>query len=350
MSALDLLLQTPALLYTTLALFALAIGSFLNVVIHRLPLMMEAEWRRECAQLAATRAEDEGEGGTAGTAAGDTADAGEGDTAGAASTNATSKAQADAGVGTIASAGSGARSGTGAEAPPSPAALTLAQPGSHCPHCGHRIRPLENIPLLSYLVLRGRCSACHQPIGLRYPLVEALTAVLSVLVVWRLGLSWETGAALLLTWGLIALAFIDIDTQLLPDNLTLPLLWLGLLMSLGGRFTTPTEAILGATLGYLFLWTVYQLFKLVTGREGMGYGDFKLFALFGAWLGWQALPLILILSSLVGAVIGMILLARSGRDRHTPLPFGPYLAAAGWIALLWGDGLSGAYLRWSGLG
>ena len=180
--------------------------------------------------------------------------------------------------------------------------------------------------------------------------MEALTALLSVLVVWRLGLTWEAAAALLLTWGLIALAFIDLDTQLLPDSITLPLLWLGLLISLDHWFVTPSEAILGAALAYLFLWTVYQLFKLATGREGMGYGDFKLLAVFGAWLGWQALPLILILSSVVGAVIGMILLARSGRDRHTPLPFGPYLAAAGWIGLLWGESISGAYLNWSGLG
>jgi leader peptidase (prepilin peptidase)/N-methyltransferase len=308
MSSLDLLINTPPLLYGTVALFTLAVGSFLNVVIHRLPLMMEREWRWECAQLA----------------------------------------EADAAAGAVTGPGSPA-----APSPPTPTPappLSLARPGSHCPHCGHPLRAWENIPLLSFLLLRGRCSACHQPIGLRYPFVEALTAVLSVLVVWRLGVSWEAAAALLLTWGLIALAFIDADTQLLPDSITLPLLWLGLLISLNGWFTSPREAILGAALGYLFLWSVYQLFKLATGREGMGYGDFKLFALFGAWLGWQALPLILILSSLVGAVIGLILLARSGKDRHTPLPFGPYLAAAGWIALLWGESISGAYLRWSGLG
>ena len=314
MSALDLLIQTPPLLYAVVALFALAVGSFLNVVIHRLPLMMEEEWRRECAHLAQSQAE-------ANATAGQTA------------------------TGPVPST----LPPTASPAEPA-ATLSLARPGSHCPHCGHRIRATENIPLLSYLLLRGRCSACQQPISPRYPLVEALTALLSVLVVWRLGLTWEAAAALLLTWGLIALAFIDLDTQLLPDNITLPLLWLGLLISLAHWFVSPSEAILGAALAYLFLWTVYQLFKLATGREGMGYGDFKLFAVFGAWLGWQALPLILILSSVVGAVIGMILLARSGRDRHTPLPFGPYLAAAGWIALLWGDSISGSYLRWSGLG
>ena len=289
MSALELLIQTPALLYATVGLFALAVGSFLNVVIHRLPLMMEQAWRRECAEL------------------------------------------------------------TGEEVPAAER-LSLALPGSRCPHCGHALRARENIPLLSYLFLRGRCSACAQPIGARYPLVEAGTALLSLLVVWHFGVTWEAGAALILTWGLIVLAGIDIDTQFLPDSITLPLLWLGLLLSLAGGFASPRDAILGAALGYLFLWTIYQGFKLITGREGMGYGDFKLFALFGAWLGWQALPMILILSSVVGAVIGLALLARRGQDRHTPLPFGPYLAAAGWLALLWGDSLNGAYLQWSGLG
>lgn len=289
MSALELLIQTPALLYATVGLFALAVGSFLNVVIHRLPLMMEQAWRRECAEL------------------------------------------------------------TGEEVPAAER-LSLALPGSRCPHCGHALRARENIPLLSYLFLRGRCSACAQPIGARYPLVEAGTALLSLLVVWHFGVTWEAGAALVLTWGLIVLAGIDIDTQLLPDSITLPLLWLGLLLSLAGGFASPRDAILGAALGYLFLWTIYQGFKLITGREGMGYGDFKLFALFGAWLGWQALPMILILSSVVGAIIGLALLARRGQDRHTPLPFGPYLAAAGWLALLWGESLNGSYLQWSGLG
>ncbi|MGB4335674.1 MAG: A24 family peptidase, partial [Chromatiaceae bacterium] len=259
MSAFELLIETPALLYTTIGLFTLAVGSFLNVVIHRLPLMMEQAWRRECADLAG-------------------------------------------------------------EEVPAAERLSLALPGSRCPHCGHALRARENIPLLSYLFLRGRCSACAKPIGGRYPLIEVGTALLSILVVWQLGVTWEAAAALILTWGLIALAFIDIDTQLLPDSITLPLLWLGLLLSLDGGFASPRDAILGAALGYLFLWTIYQAFKLVTGREGMGYGDFKLFALFGAWLGWQALPMILILSSVVGAIIGLALLARRGQDRHTPLP------------------------------
>ncbi len=289
MTSLELLIETPALLYATVGLFALAVGSFLNVVIHRLPLMMEQAWRRECAELAGEEA-------------------------------------------------------------PAAERLSLALPGSRCPHCGHALKARENIPLLSYLFLRGRCSACANPIGARYPLVEAGTALLSLLVVWHFGVTWEAGAALILTWGLIVLAGIDIDTQLLPDSITLPLLWLGLLLSLASGFASPRDAILGAALGYLFLWTIYQVFKLITGREGMGYGDFKLFALFGAWLGWQALPMILILSSVVGASIGLALLARRGQDRHTPLPFGPYLAAAGWLALLCGDSLNGAYLQWSGLG
>ena len=289
MTALELLIETPALLYTTVGLFALAVGSFLNVAIHRLPRMMEQAWRRECADLAG-------------------------------------------------------------EEVPAAERLSLALPGSRCPHCGHALKARENIPLLSYLFLRGRCSACDKPIGARYPLVEGGTALLSILVVWHFGVTWEAAAALTLTWGLIVLAFIDIDTQLLPDSITLPLLWLGLLLSLDGGFSSPQDAILGAALGYLFLWTIYQVFKLTTGREGMGYGDFKLFALFGAWLGWQDLPMILILSSVVGAVIGLALLARRGQDRHTPLPFGPYLAAAGWIALLWGESINGAYLHWTGLG
>jgi leader peptidase (prepilin peptidase) / N-methyltransferase len=289
MSTLEILIQTPVLLYATVGFFALAVGSFLNVVIHRLPLMMEQEWRRECADLA------------------------------------------------------------GEALAPTPR-LSLALPGSRCPHCAHPLRVWENIPLLSYLLLRGRCAVCREPIGVRYPLVEAGTALFSILVVWRFGVTWEAAAALILTWGLIALAVIDIDTQLLPDSITLPLLWLGLLISLDGGFASPQDAILGAALGYLFLWSLYQVFKLITGREGMGYGDFKLFALFGAWLGWQVLPMILILSSVVGAILGLVLIARRGQDRHTPLPFGPYLAAAGWIALLWGNDLNNAYLQWTGLG
>ncbi len=285
-----LLEQHPPLLLLVTALFALAVGSFLNVVIHRLPRMIEEDWRREC---------DQG-------------------------TEAADKALA-------------ART------------MTLARPASHCPSCGHRLRPLENIPLLSYLFLRGRCSACQTPISLRYPLVEAATAVLSVLVVWRFGFTWESLAALVLTWGLVALAVIDFDTQLLPDAISLPLLWLGLLLSLQGWFTDSHSAILGAALGYLSLWGIFQLFRLLTGKEGMGFGDFKLFALFGAWLGWQHLPQIILLSAVTGAVVGTLLIVTRGHDRQIPIPFGPYLAAAGWLSLMWGDAINRTYLQFSGL-
>jgi leader peptidase (prepilin peptidase) / N-methyltransferase len=291
MSWMELLVQEPVLLYTATALFGLTIGSFLNVVIHRLPLMMTEAWQRECAGV------------------------------------------------------------RGEEPPAEPNQhLSLASPASRCPHCGHAITPLENIPLLSYLFLRGRCSACGQGIGMRYPLVEAMTALLSLAVVWRFGLGWESAAALILTWGLVALAWIDLDTQLLPDAITQPLLWLGLLLSLAGLFTDTHSAILGAAAGYLSLWLVYQLFRLATGKEGMGYGDFKLVALFGAWLGWQFLPQILLMSAVVGALAGatLILIGRHGRE--VPIPFGPYLTAAGWIALMWGDVINRAYIHWSGLG
>jgi leader peptidase (prepilin peptidase)/N-methyltransferase len=278
-------------LYAVTALFALAVGSFLNVVIHRLPRMIEQAWREDCREAA----------------------------------------------------------GTAAESAPTPR-LNLATPGSRCPHCGHAITALENVPILSYLMLRGRCSACSAPIGLRYPLVEGVTALLSVLVVWRFGVGWETAAALILTWGLVALAVIDFDTQLLPDAITLPLLWLGLLASLAGWFTDSHSAILGAAFGYLSLWVVFHGFRLLTGKEGMGFGDFKLFALLGAWLGWQHLPQIILLSAVAGAVIGVLLILTRGHDRQVPIPFGPYLAIAGWISLMWGGAINQAYLQWTGLG
>ncbi|MCU0835506.1 MAG: A24 family peptidase [Chromatiaceae bacterium] len=291
MTWLDLLAEHPALLYAVTGLFALAVGSFLNVVIHRLPRMIEQAWREDCREA----------------------------------------------------------TGAATETAPAPR-LNLATPGSRCPHCGHAITALENIPILSYLLLRGRCSACSAPIGLRYPLVEAATALLSVLVVWRFGVGWEAGAALILTWGLVALAVIDFDTQLLPDAITLPLLWLGLLLSLGGWFTDSHSAILGAAFGYLSLWLVFHGFRLLTGKEGMGFGDFKLFALLGAWLGWQHLPQIILISAVAGAVIGVLLILTRGHDRQVPIPFGPYLAIAGWISLMWGEAINQAYLRWTGLG
>ena len=270
--------------YTTLAaVLGLMVGSFLNVVIHRLPKMMERGWMAECAELRG-------------------------------------------------------------EPPLQAEKLTLATPRSRCPHCGHGITAVENIPLLSFLLLRGRCRACQARISPRYPLVEALSGLLSGYAVWRFGASWAGVGALLFIWGMIALTFIDFDTQLLPDSITLPLLWVGLLLNLGGAFTDLKSAVIGAAAGYLSLWTVYWAFKLATGKEGMGYGDFKLLAAVGAWLGWQMLPLTILASSMVGAVVGiaLIVFARHGRD--IPIPFGPYLAAAAIIALFWGKPLTQQYL------
>jgi leader peptidase (prepilin peptidase) / N-methyltransferase len=265
------------------ALLGLCIGSFLNVVIHRLPKMMERQWRAECAELA------------------------------------------------------------GQEAPPAER-YNLVLPRSACPACGHLITALENIPLLSYAVLRGKCAGCGARISPRYPAVEALTAALSAYVAWRFGFGIAAAAALLFTWAMIALTFIDLDTYYLPDSITLPLLWLGLLLNLGGTYATLPSAIIGAAAGYLSLWSVYWVFKWATGKEGMGYGDFKLLAAIGAWLGWQMLPLTILLSSLVGAAIGIVLIIFAGRGRSVPIPFGPYLAIAGMIALLHGPDLTRAYL------
>ena len=225
----------------------------------------------------------------------------------------------------------------------------LITPASTCPNCGHTIRAWENIPVLSYLLLRGRCSSCRAPIGLRYPVVEAVTGLLSLLVVLHFGPTGAAAAALILLWGLVALTVIDLDEQLLPDQLTLPLVWLGLLVNVDGMFTDLTSAVIGATAGYLSLWFVFQFFRLFTGREGMGYGDFKLLAVFGAFLGWQMLPLIVLLSSLIGALVGVSLVVLRGRDRQLPIPFGPYLATAGFVALLWGADINRAYLQLTGL-
>jgi leader peptidase (prepilin peptidase)/N-methyltransferase len=220
----------------------------------------------------------------------------------------------------------------------------LWMPRSACPQCGHQITALENIPLLSWLWLRGRCSACRTPISARYPLVELLTALLSAAAAWKWGVTLQTGAAVLLIWALVALAFIDLDTTLLPDSLTLPLLWLGLLVNLGGHFASMPDAVIGAIAGYLVLWSVYWLFKLATGKEGMGYGDFKLLAALGAWLGWQMLPAIILLSSVVGAAVGLTLIVAVRHGRNVPIPFGPYLAAAGIIAAFWGPQITHGYL------
>ena len=266
------------------AVIGLLVGSFLNVVIHRLPKMMDNDWRSQCAELHG-------------------------------------------------------------QATPDTEALSLSVPRSRCPQCGHPITALENIPVISWLVLRGKCSACRTPISPRYPIVEALTSLLSTLAAVHFGFGWAAAGALLLIWGLIALTFIDYDTQLLPDSITLALLWAGLLLNLFGTYTDLQSAVVGAMLGYLSLWSVYWGFKLVTGKEGMGYGDFKLLAALGAWLGWQTLPLIILLSSLVGALLGIALIVLAKRGRNVPIPFGPYLATAGLIALIWGKELTQAYLR-----
>jgi leader peptidase (prepilin peptidase) / N-methyltransferase len=231
----------------------------------------------------------------------------------------------------------------------------LVVPRSACPKCGAMITAAQNIPVVSYLWLKGKCANCGARISVRYPLIEIGTAILSALVAWKFGFVWYTAAALLLTWMLIALTGIDIDHQLLPDNMTLPLVWLGLLLSLAGQIASlglPVDtrsSVIGAAAGYLSLWSVYHAFRLLTGKEGMGYGDFKLFAALGAWLGWQMLLPIILLAAFTGAVLGILMIALRGRDRNIPIPFGPYLAAAGWIALMWGDELVTSYLHFAGV-
>ncbi|QJT16681.1 prepilin peptidase [Aeromonas sp. 1805] len=281
----DVFHSLPWLYFSLVFLFSLMIGSFLNVVIHRLPIMLEREWQAE--YLGYFNPE-------------------------------TQPQQEDR--------------------------YNLMVPRSACPHCGHAITAMENIPLLSWLWLKGRCRECQAPISARYPLVELLTALLSLVVAATFAPGWGLLAALLLTWVLVALTFIDLHKMLLPDQLTLPLLWGGLLFNLAGGFAPLADAVIGAMAGYLVLWSLYWAFKLLTGKEGMGYGDFKLLAALGAWLGWQALPIVLLLSSLVGAFIGIGLILLHNHHQNKPIPFGPYLAIAGWIALLWGDTITRWYL------
>jgi leader peptidase (prepilin peptidase)/N-methyltransferase len=285
------LLQTEQIVLAVLAMvLGCTIGSFLNVVCLRLPKMMDNQWRVQCYELLETPIPLEA-------------------------------------------------------AEP----FNLAFPPSRCPQCGHSIRAWENIPVLSYVYLRGRCAGCKTPISKRYPLVETACGLLSVVVAWHFGLTWQCVAALGLTWTLLALAIIDFDTQLLPDDITLPLMWSGLLLALGNVFVTIQGAVIGAAAGYMILWCVYWLFKLITGREGMGYGDFKLLAALGAWLGWQSIPQIILLSSVAGALFGITMMIFRGRDRQIPMPFGPYLATAGWIVMLWGNDISRWYMGISGL-
>ncbi|WP_339523045.1 prepilin peptidase [Pseudomonas sp. EA_35y_Pfl2_R111] len=269
-------------------LLGLLIGSFLNVVVYRLPKMMQSDWREQAREI--LELSDE----------------------------------------------------------PPAAPFNLVLPNSSCPHCSHEIKPWENIPVISYLFLRGKCSSCKAPISMRYPLIELACGLLSAFIAWHFGFTWQAGAMLLLTWGLLAMSLIDIDHQLLPDSLVLPLLWLGLIANSFGLFTSLEDALWGAIAGYLSLWSVYWLFKLVTGKEGMGYGDFKLLAMLGAWGGWQVLPLTILLSSLVGTVLGLVMLRLRNAETSTPIPFGPYLAIAGWIALLWGEQITSSYLQIAG--
>ncbi len=284
-SLFDALSHNPALLYLCVGVLGLIVGSFFNVVILRLPKMLEQEWQAQCADM------------------------------------------------------------MGQEVSSKEENITLSTPASTCPKCGHKIKPWENIPVVSYLVLRGKCSSCKTSISPRYPIIELVTAILAAIVICQFELSWIGLAAVVFTWMLLILTMIDFDTQLLPDSITLPLLWIGLLVNINGSFVSLSEAVWGAVIGYLALWSVYHLFRILTGKEGMGYGDFKLLAALGAWLGWKMLPLIILLSSLVGAVVGLGLIAILGRDKNIPIPFGPYLAAAGWIALMWGDEIVSGYLR-----
>lgn len=290
MSLIELLQTVPAAFIVACLILGLMVGSFLNVVIHRLPKMMELGWQQQCAELR------------------------------------------------------GEVSHPDSNAAPHPP-YNLVVPRSACPHCNHAISAWENIPIVSYLWLRGKCRGCGAAISPRYPIIEAVSGILCTYAAWHFGFGWSAAGALLLIWALLALTAIDFDTQLLPDDITLPLLWAGLLFNLFGVFTSLPSAVLGAAIGYLALWSVYWLFKLTTGKEGMGYGDFKLLAALGAWLGWQMLPLIILLSSLVGAVVGITLIVALKHGRNIPIPFGPYLAGGGLIALFWGPMLTQSYLR-----
>ena len=290
------LVESPLMFVSLAFLLALLVGSFLNVVIYRLPIMMERSWREQCSELSATPATDLPEG-----------------------------------------------------------RFDLVAPRSRCPACGHGITALQNIPIVSYLALGGKCAGCGTKISARYPVIEFLTALFTAIVAWRFGFGWESAAAIGMTWTLVAISVIDIDHQYIYDNMVLPLVWAGLVLSLfhpmeaaDTLFIDPKTAIAGAVAGYLSLWSVYQLFRLLTGKEGMGYGDFKLLAALGAWLGWKMLPLIILMSAVVGAVSGIAMIVFRRHERSVPIPFGPYLAAAGWIAMLWGRDIVDWYLDYMG--
>ena len=280
--------QSPTAFNLFVVIFSLMIGSFLNVVVYRLPKMMHNTWYLDCREFLAEEIADKPQ----------------------------KKMEH----------------------------LTLSSPDSTCPKCGHKIRFYENIPVLSWLFLKGKCSQCKNSISFRYPLVETATALLSLVIAMQFGVTAETLLLLILTWGLICLTLIDFDHMLLPDQIVMPLLWLGLLVNINATFVSLSDAVIGATVGYMSLFSVFWLFKLLTGKEGMGYGDFKLFALFGAWIGWQLLPILILMASVVGAIVGISLMAFKNHQREQAIPFGPYLAIAGWVTLLWGDGIWSWYL------
>lgn len=282
--------SAPWFTFGVVCILGLVVGSFLNVVIYRVPVMLFKEWKEACDEMLQSPPQDLPQG-----------------------------------------------------------TFNLAKPNSRCPHCNTAIKPWQNIPVISYIKLKGACASCGKKIALRYPLVELFTGIASFVVLWQLGATAQAAMALILVWALIALTMIDIDHQLLPDNLTLPLMWLGLLCNLNGLFTDINSAVIGAMAGYLSLWSVYWAFKLVTGKEGMGFGDFKLLAALGAWMGWQLIPVIILLSSFVGAAFGIAGMIMAGKNKEWRIPFGPYLAIAGVIAFFWGDSLIAQYLAFSGL-
>lgn len=285
MAIIDFWRSNNLLFAYSMGVLGLLVGSFINVLVHRLPQMLMRDWQSQARELLELPA-------------------GKDD-----------------------------------------ASFNVLMPRSSCPHCAYTIKPWENIPLLSWVLLRGKCSACRQAISIRYPLVELACAVLSMLVAWHYGASWAALVMLVLTWGLLAMSLIDADQQLVPDVLVLPLLWLGLIVNSFTVFVSLSDAVWGAVIGYLSLWSIFWLFKLATGKDGIGYGDFKLLALIGAWGGWQVLPVTLLLSSVVGAVVGLLIWRVQGHDYSKPLAFAPYLALAGWIALLWNDKLTDSYLQ-----
>ncbi len=307
MTLFSLLQSSPALLLGVCFVLGLFVGSFLNVVVYRLPLMMQTTWRRECKEFL----------------------------------------QQDSQETTQETATESAGENSGTDQTPQP--FNLMVPRSACPSCNSMITAWQNIPVISWLILRGKCGNCKHPISIEYPLVEFLTAILSLAVAYKFGASIQLIFALLFTWSLVSLALIDFHTTLLPDSITLPLLWLGLLISLVPVFISAPDAIVGAAAGYMILWIVFQTFKLITGKEGMGFGDFKLLAALGAWLGWAKLPLIILLSSLTGAIIGIMMMVLFKHQRSQAIPFGPYLAIAGWIALMWGEQIVAMYTGQMGL-